>query len=203
MKLPSLRIRLLQARLAVARLGWSAPLAGLACLAGAACWLWWLPAQQARATEQSATIARLERALKTPAKPAPAPEPSPAQARLAAFHATLGEHGQNGASLRTMFELARESGLTLSQGDYNSQSNRNSRTDAYRVVLPVVGSYAAIRRFCETTLLAIPFASLDEISFKRSTVGSPVLEARLRFTLHLKQASANVGGPAPHRDSTS
>lgn len=203
MKLPFPRTRLLQARLALGRLGWDIPLAGLACLAGAASWLWWLPAQQARTAEQNATIARLERALKAPAKPAPAPDPSPAQARLAAFYATLGDRGQSGQSLRAMFELARESGLMLSQGDYNSQSDRDSRTDTYRIVLPVTGSYAAIRRFCEKTLLAIPFASLDEISFKRPTVGSPVLEARLRFTLHLKQASANVGGPGPHRDSTS
>jgi len=47
---------------------------------------------------------------------------------------------------------------------------------------------AAVRRFCERVLLTIPFASLDEITFKREAVGNGSLDARLRFTLYLTDA---------------
>jgi len=33
--------------------------------------------------------------------------------------------------------------------------------------------------------LAIPFASLDEINFKRDAVTNPLLDAKLRFTFYL------------------
>ena len=39
-------------------------------------------------------------------------------------------------------------------------------------------------------LLAIPFSTLDEISFWREGIGAGPLQARLRFTLHLGDAAA-------------
>jgi hypothetical protein len=42
-------------------------------------------------------------------------------------------------------------------------------------------------------LRAIPFASLDDISFRRDGIQDPAVEARLRLTLYLK----DVPGEAP------
>ena len=52
--------------------------------------------------------------------------------------------------------------------------------------LPVKGSYGAIWQFALGALRAIPFASLDDIGFRRDSIGDPVVEARLRLTLYLK-----------------
>jgi hypothetical protein len=56
---------------------------------------------------------------------------------------------------------------------------------AYQVTLPVKGSYAAVWNFALDSLRAIPFASLDDISFKRDSIGDDKVAARLRLTLYL------------------
>ncbi|MGZ3158645.1 MAG: hypothetical protein ACXU7H_06145, partial [Burkholderiaceae bacterium] len=61
---------------------------------------------------------------------------------------------------------------------------------------PVKGQYQAIRKFCEQTLLAIPFASLDEINFKRDEITNSTLEAKLHFTLYLSDASTSGQAPS-------
>ena len=73
----------------------------------------------------------------------------------------------------------------MSRADYKFGADRNGRYRTYQIVLPVKGSYSAIRQFCEQTLLAIPFASLDEMNFKRDAIGSSTLEAKLHFTVYL------------------
>jgi hypothetical protein len=42
-------------------------------------------------------------------------------------------------------------------------------------------------------LRAIPFASLDDISFKRDAIGTANVEARLRLTLYLARAESGAG----------
>jgi hypothetical protein len=41
--------------------------------------------------------------------------------------------------------------------------------------------------------LAIPFASLDQIDFKRDSVNNPNLEAKLRITLYLDKSGGTLG----------
>ena len=61
------------------------------------------------------------------------------------------------------------------------------RSWRHQILLPVKGGYSEIRQFCEKTLRTLPFASLDDLSFKRETIGEAELESSLRFTLYLKQ----------------
>ena len=49
--------------------------------------------------------------------------------------------------------------------------------------IPVKGSYPDIRSWFDDVLLKTPALSLDDISFKRETVGNGQIEAHLRFTL--------------------
>jgi hypothetical protein len=111
--------------------------------------------------------------------------PSPNELHQSQFYAALGEQGYAEQQLKTLFDIAAKNGLRLDQGEYKSNFDRNSDTLAYQIQLPVVGSYSAIRQFCEEVLLAIPFASLDEMSFKRDAISNNNLEAKLRFTLYL------------------
>ncbi len=175
----------LQTRLALSRLGWSRFVAALLALAGAACWLAWIPAQHSVANAQATAIERQRMALRAPRVARRETPAAPAQANLMAFYAALGTRQHAERQIGTLFELARKSGLVLSKGDYTWAYDRNSQVYAYQVLLPVAGPYGAVRRFCEQVLLTIPYASLDEITFKREAIGSGSLDARLRFTLFL------------------
>jgi hypothetical protein len=118
-------------------------------------------------------------AVETPVQPA---DP------LDAFYAALGPRRYAEQQVRTLFALAAKNGLSLSQGEYKSAYDRNARLTTYQVNLPVKGSYGAIWKFALGTLRTIPFASLDDIGFRRDSIGDPTVEARLRLTLYLKDA---------------
>ncbi len=125
--------------------------------------------------------------------PSPVPETAPAALPAAsapdnidAFYGALGPRRYAEQQVRTLFALAAKNGLTLSQGEYKSGYDRNARVHTYQVNLPVKGSYGAIWQFALAALRAIPFASLDDIGFRRDGIGDPVVEARLRLTLYLK-----------------
>lgn len=111
--------------------------------------------------------------------------PVTANDNLQLFYETLGEKRYAEQQVRTLFALADKAGLSLSQGEYKGAFERNARVHTYQVTLPVKGSYDKVLKFCMMALASIPFASLDEISFKRETIGDPAVEARLRLTLYL------------------
>jgi hypothetical protein len=125
-------------------------------------------------------------AVATPA--ASAAPAAPSIDNLDAFYAALGPRRYAEQQVKTMFTLAAKNGLSLSQGEYKTGYDRNARVTTYQVNLPVKGSYGAIWQFAMGALRAIPFASLDDISFRRDTIGDPGVEARLRLTLYLKDA---------------
>ncbi len=177
---------LLQCKLALVRRGPVALLAMLLFAAGIGAWLWYLPqARQAAAARAVAT------------KPAAATQPVAAlvvatgpEQNLAQFYATLGDKRDAEQQLKTLFALAAKSGLSLTAGQYRAAIDQNGKFNTYQVSLPVRGSYRALWQFCLQTLATVPFAALDEISLRRETIGEPVLEARVRFTLYLKEGGA-------------
>ena len=144
-------------------------------------------------------LARVE-AHRVAALPPPAPvqdlaaaAPATDDYHLALFEAALGERRNAEQGVKTLFKLAAKSGLTLRQGEYKAAYERNARLHTYQVTLPVKGSYGAIWQFALGALRAIPFAALDEISFKRDAIGEANVEARLRLTFYLTERA----GAAP------
>jgi hypothetical protein len=190
---------LLRLRLAFSKLGPVTVGAGALCLAGALALAWLLPE---RALQGQRRVVALSLAA-TPAAAAVAPALPGPNANLALFYDTLGERRYAEQQVKTLFGLAAKTGLVLSQGEYKSGFEQNGRFHTYQVNLPVKGSYAAIWQFAMLALRAIPFASLDEISFRRDTIGEPAVEARLRLTLYLgepladKPAGASTMTPSP------
>jgi hypothetical protein len=184
---------LLRLRLALSSLGPVAAGASVLCLAGALALAWLLPE---RALQRQRSAVALSLAAMPPAAAVVAP-PGP-NANLALFYGSLGEHRYAEQQVKTLFALAAKTGLVLSQGEYKSGFEPNGRFHTYQVNLPVKGSYAAIWQFAMLALRAIPFASLDEISFRRDTIGEPAVEARLRLTLYLADPLAEplAGQPA-------
>jgi len=136
-------------------------------------------------------LARVE-ARRVAALPPPAPvlaatPPATDDYHLALFEAALGERRHAEQGVKTLFKLAGQAGLTLRQGEYKAAYDRNARLHTYQVTLPVKGSYGAIWQFALGALRAIPFAALDEISFKRDAIGEANVEARLRLTFYLTE----------------
>jgi hypothetical protein len=168
---------MLRLRLAWSSLGPVAAGAAVLMISGALALAWLLP-------ERALQGQRRAVALGPAAVPVVAPPPSP-DANLALFYDTLGERRYAEQQVKTLFALAAKTGLVLSQGEYKSAFEQNGRFHTYQLNLPVKGSYAAIWQFAMLALRAIPFASLDEISFRRDTIGEPAVEARLRLTLYL------------------
>jgi hypothetical protein len=189
MKTASFGLILLRLQLAVRAnaLLAGAALALLACLAALA----WTMHETARLDAEwdalklaAARSAGLRSSLPSPA-PAAAPLSIPPD-NLQAFYATLGPRHYAEQQVKTLFALAAKNGLSLSQGEYKSAYDRNARVTTYQINLPVKGSYGAIWQFALGALRAIPFAALDDIGFRRDSIGDPIVEARLRVTLYLK-----------------
>lgn len=178
---------LLRLRLALAAFGPVASAAALLCVVAVLALAWLLP-ERALQGERRAVALGLA-AMPAPSVVAP---PASANANLARFYDTLGERRYVEQQVKTLFALAAKTGLVLSQGEYKSAYERNGRFHTYQVSLPVKGSYAAVWKFGMLALRAIPFAALDEISFRRDTIGDPAVEARLRLTFYLADQPPGV-----------
>jgi len=87
--------------------------------------------------------------------------------------------------LERVHGLGRRAGLELAQGEYRLERPAYGLW-AYRVTLPVRGSYAQLRGFLASLLRDMPTASLDGLRFERRKAAETELDAQLRITLHLR-----------------
>ena len=160
-------------------------------MAGALAWTLHAVWAMERAQDARAAQATQQAQAATVPAPASAPAPVPPQApdNLAAFYGALGARGSAEQQVKTLFGLAARSGLVLRQGEYKPGYDRNAKVYTYQVNLPVKGSYAAIWQFAMAALRAIPFASLDEITFHRDAIGDATVDARLKLTLYLRDGT--------------
>lgn len=163
-------------------------------VAGALAWnvhaLWALEAEQDRfaAAAKAARLAALH-ATDSRAASVASVKAAPSADNLVAFYGALGEQRYAERQVKTLFGLAAKAGLVLRQGEYKSAYDRNAGLHTYQVNLPVKGSYAAIWQFAMAALRAVPFASLDDISFRRDAIGDADVEARLRLTFYLRDSA--------------
>ncbi|MBW3512453.1 hypothetical protein [Janthinobacterium sp. NKUCC06_STL] len=177
----------LHAQLLLRRLGAPACLAVALLALGVAAWAW--------AWQQRALAAQLEaRPLPQPALAvvAAAP-PATSSENLARFYAAMGQQRHAEQQVKQLFDLAAKNGLLLAQGEYKSGYDKASRVATYQVSLPLKGSYAAVSQFALQALRAVPFASLDELSFRREQIADTQLEARLRLTFYLTDTPGDAG----------
>jgi len=88
------------------------------------------------------------------------------------------------SELESIYAHARASKLQLAQGEYRLE--KGAGLAAYRVTLPVRGSYAQVRKFVGHVLKDMPTASLDAVRFDRRKAGDAQLEAQVRLTIYLR-----------------
>ena len=186
-----LAILRLRVQLLLRRLGAPACLAVVLLALGVAAWIW--------AWQQRSVATRLEaRPLPVASLAAVAAAPvATSSENLARFHATLGQQRHVEQQVKLLFDLAAKNGLQLAQGEYKSGYDKASRVATYQVTLPLKGSYAAVWQFALQALRAMPFASLDELSFRREQIADTQLEARVRLTFYLTDALSDSAGVAP------
>ena len=174
---------LLRMRLALSALGPVFCVALLVLVAASAALAWLLPQRALRAENHKLAL----RLAAMPVQAALKSTPVSANENLALFYGSLGDKRYVEQQVKTLFGLAAKSNLTLSQGEYKNAFDQNAQLHSYQVTLPVKGSYRDIWQFGMLVLRAIPFAALDDISFKRESIGDAQVEARLRLTLYLSQ----------------
>jgi hypothetical protein len=172
---------MLALRLYAMRAGAAACVAVALLAAGLATWAWLLP-------QRAALHEELARPLPAASTLVQAPAPPTANENLALFYATLGEKRHAEQQVKTLFDLAGKAGLVLNHGEYKLAFDKASGVSTYQIALPVKGTYRNIWEFALEGLAAVPFAALDEVSFRRDTIADPTVEARLRITLYLKEA---------------
>jgi len=184
---------LLRARLLLARVDPLVALVLALLLAGAAAQVALVSARAQLNEEYEAA----RQAARTPLPPraAPVAPPPSSDQNLQHFYATLGERRGVERQLKQVFALAERHGLALRQGEYRATNDRNAKLIAYQVNLPVKGSYGAIWEFAMDVLRAIPHASLDDVAFRRDSVGEAGVEARLRLTFYLANELAEGSKP--------
>jgi hypothetical protein len=150
----------------------------------------WCAARYAAWTlEQRARQLEIEVARTLPADalgaPAAAWSPVPEPDNLRAFYALLAPRQRAGREVALLFGLARKHGLSLRQGEYATVYDREAHLYSYQIRLPVRGGYDKIWAFVLDALRAMPFAALDDLSFRREAIGDATVEAKMRLTLYL------------------
>jgi type II secretion system (T2SS) protein M len=113
---------------------------------------------------------------------------------LRRFHALFPQTGELNAQVERVHGLARRSGLDLAQGEYRLE-RRTSGLWAYRVTLPVRGSYGELREFLSAVLKDMPIASIDALRFERKRAADTQLEAQVRLTLYAQPTETRAGDP--------
>ena len=127
------------------------------------------------------TAAAAAQRAKLPTQPVAAPEGVAELERFYRHFPTLdGLQGE----LEAVYAHARASRLQLSQGEYRLE--KGPGLAAYRVTLPVRGSYAQLRQFVGHILKEMPTASLDALRFDRKKAGDAQVEAQVRLTIYLR-----------------
>jgi hypothetical protein len=103
--------------------------------------------------------------------------------------------------LGLVYAAASKEGLELAQGTYKVRGESGAGLMAYQVTLPVRGAYPQIRRFIGQVLADVPAASLESIAFQRERSADGAVDAKVVFTLHLRETAGQK--PAAPRDEGS
>ena len=148
-----------------------------------ACGAFWISALKPAKEELAAQRAALERMrARSPLQPISGGGRAD---DLRRFYNLFPPAGALTPELERLHRLARGARLELAQGEYRLE-RRPAGLWAYRVTLPVRGSYSEVRSFISAVLKDMPGASIDALRFDRKKADDAQLEAQLRFTLYVR-----------------
>jgi Tfp pilus assembly protein PilO len=136
-----------------------------------------------------ARVGHLREALQSAASNAQRPNAVPREEQAANFIARLPTRNNLPAVLGAIVQQAEKAGLSLDRGAYQWSVGKSGSIARYQLTLPVRGSYPAIRKFVDATLVEVPAAALAGISLERSNVGDAQVTANLRFEIFLRSGA--------------
>jgi Type II secretion system (T2SS), protein M subtype b len=110
---------------------------------------------------------------------------------LLRFYALLPPLEQLPEELGRVYALARAARLELNQGEYRLDQ-RASGPVAYRVTLPIHGSYAQLRAFLDSVLREMPIASIDALRFERRRAAETQVDAQVHLTLNFRPSGDDM-----------
>lgn len=106
--------------------------------------------------------------------------------QLSAFHNFFPKSKQSPELLAKIYSAASRLGVALGQGEYRMARDHSGKLLRYEVNFPVRAEYLQIRKFLNQVLSDIPSASLDNVSFQRRNISSPVLDSQIKLTIYLE-----------------
>lgn len=107
--------------------------------------------------------------------------------RLEAFHAGFPSADGLSDLLLRLHGHALARGVATDKADYRAALISGTPLEQVSLELPVRGAYPEIRNWLTDVLAAMPEVALDGLSFKRADIGSPDVEARVRFVIFLRR----------------
>ncbi len=121
--------------------------------------------------------------------------PDTEQQRLQQLQLLLSGTPHATEQVRLILSLAQNENITVAQSEYQHQVNGLTGAVQVQVTQPVRATYPQLRHYMEAVLLALPNASLDQISAKRESADQTHVEARLKWSLWLIPAQASEAAP--------
>jgi len=110
---------------------------------------------------------------------------NPREEELRRFYGLFPSAADLTNEVERLHRLARSSGLNLDQGEYRLERPAAGLW-AYRVTLPVRGTYRQLRAFLSAVLEGMPVVSIDGMRFQRKNADDTQLEAQVRLTMHAR-----------------
>lgn len=108
------------------------------------------------------------------------------QDKIENFHTFFPEQKHALGWMSVLYQAAEKENLHLAHGEYRPAGQPGKQPGQLQILLPVTGNYGQMRRFINAALAEIPFLALDEIDFQRSSTGGSSIEAKIRFTMYLR-----------------
>jgi hypothetical protein len=112
----------------------------------------------------------------------------PAETSLTSFYKHLPPEQSATKQMKKIYKFASVESLRLTQGEYKFTHDKAGRLGSYQIILPVKGSYIQVRKFIAKVMNTMPMVALDEVSFRRETIGGAEVEAKIQFTIFLGTA---------------
>ena len=91
-------------------------------------------------------------------------------------------------SLATLHAIETESGLSITNASYKWRPLSQPHYAAIDMQFTAKADYRTIRLFIEKVLVALPFASISEISMKRESIQTNQVDLRCKLSLFLNAA---------------
>lgn len=108
------------------------------------------------------------------------------ESRLTRFYAFFPQQDTAAAWLEKIYAAAGKQALGLQTGEYRFVPDGSGKLGRYEITLPVKGPYVQVRKFIADVLTEIPVAALEDVRIRRDTIGSDVVEAKIKFALYLR-----------------